>query len=823
MQHLRQYPTCAMQMRCCSVSAADRSGDGVEIFEDFYALSQARMQPDANASQPQEREMEGMEAEENMWMHCAVEEDALLEFQALQDKAYARNAWKAAAREKLSPEDAQADTKLASMAPTVLATACCRVACQWYPSRFAAWQGQCAYYWQGADGAPKNTPLQGSDSDWNVGATNLLLIVQCDSARPGKDNVKRVVLQWLDFLSGKTQLPATKALLQGNVPLTGLLEELKTNRGQLRVINGELEKILNRRKGKMLHGADTSRTIRPPVASGPWWINRTGTEAPDGWSAHFISTSGMKSGGSPNQDAYSFTFLDHGWILSIACDGHGEHGEVIAERVSRVLPLFFSANMAESSDPEEALRKAFRLAQGDLERSFSSMQVFSGATVALCCMQPSAGTVWFATVGDSRVVLGDMDSGRPVFATTEHKAHNPDEYSRLEAAGAQVVQKRYDDGEVVSRIFIPKTGVPGLAMSRSLGDGCLKKYGVSAEPEISNMTGKWQSCRLPSVMLASDGLWENPSTGMDLQMIGSRRDQRRLRRLVLPANCVQTVPEEAKKSSRSVAIPGVSDWRTTATDLLHVTAKAAMEKVIPRGPEARWSHRQVIPERLNQVDCRPVLVFVNTRSGGQQGFKVMTEMRNYLHTLQVVDLQREGPEAALKWWEKTGLRYRILVCGGDGTVGWVLGALYQLELAYLPPVGILPLGTGNDLARVTGWGGGFTASSVLPVLQRVNEAHAELLDRWTVTSSWLEDLRPSWLTGGTSQVKERRLKPMVMSNYFGIGVDAAVALDFHQMRERRPEWFWSQLVNKLWYFRSGAVAWLAKTCANIGSKIEVHC
>ncbi|CAE7735774.1 DGKA, partial [Symbiodinium necroappetens] len=228
---------------------------------------------------------------------------------------------------------------------------------------------------------------------------------------------------------------------------------------------------------------------------------------------------------------------------------------------------------------------------------------------------------------------------------------------------------------------------------------------------------------------------------------------------------------EAKKSSRSVAIPGVSDWRTTATDLLHVTAKAAMEKVIPRGPEARWSHRQVIPERLNQVDCRPVLVFVNTRSGGQQGFKVMTEMRNYLHTLQVVDLQREGPEAALKWWEKTGLRYRILVCGGDGTVGWVLGALYQLELAYLPPVGILPLGTGNDLARVTG-----------------PAEYQDKLGKVRRSEGWLEDLRPSWLTGGTSQVKERRLKPMVMSNYFGIGVDAAVALDFHQMRERRPEW-----------------------------------
>ncbi|CAE7248893.1 DGKZ, partial [Symbiodinium natans] len=212
-------------------------------------------------------------------------------------------------------------------------------------------------------------------------------------------------------------------------------------------------------------------------------------------------------------------------------------------------------------------------------------------------------------------------------------------------------------------------------------------------------------------------LRESPAS-MDLQMIGSRRDQKRLRRLVLPANCVEPVAEDAKKSSRSIAIPGgVSDWRATANEL----AKAAMDKVIPKGPEARWALRQVIPARLDQIACRPVLVFVNTRSGGQQGFKVMTEMRNYLHTLQVVDLQREGPEAALKWWQKTDLRYRILVCGGDGTVGWVLGALYQLELDYQPPVGILPLGTGNDLARVTGWGGGFTASSVLPVLQHVNQ------------------------------------------------------------------------------------------------------
>ncbi len=50
------------------------------------------------------------------------------------------------------------------------------------------------------------------------------------------------------------------------------------------------------------------------------------------------------------------------------------------------------------------------------------------------------------------------------------------------------------------------------------------------------------------------------------------------------------------------------------------------------------------------------------------------------------------------------LTVRVVVCGGDGSVGWVVNELAAAGLSALVAVGIIPVGTGNDLSISMGWG-----------------------------------------------------------------------------------------------------------------------
>uniref|UniRef100_A0A3Q4MU73 Diacylglycerol kinase n=1 Tax=Neolamprologus brichardi TaxID=32507 RepID=A0A3Q4MU73_NEOBR len=180
---------------------------------------------------------------------------------------------------------------------------------------------------------------------------------------------------------------------------------------------------------------------------------------------------------------------------------------------------------------------------------------------------------------------------------------------------------------------------------------------------------------------------------------------------------------------------------------------------------------------------KPLLVFVNPKSGGNQGTKILQSFMWYLNPRQVFDLSQGGPKEGLELYRKVH-NLRILACGGDGTVGWILSCLDELALTPQPPVAVLPLGTGNDLARTLNWGGGYTDEPLSKILSHVEEGTAVQLDRWNLL------VEPNHSAG---------LPLDVFNNYFSLGFDAHVTLEFHESREANPEKFNSRFRNKMFY------------------------
>uniref|UniRef100_A0A670Z672 Diacylglycerol kinase n=1 Tax=Pseudonaja textilis TaxID=8673 RepID=A0A670Z672_PSETE len=208
-----------------------------------------------------------------------------------------------------------------------------------------------------------------------------------------------------------------------------------------------------------------------------------------------------------------------------------------------------------------------------------------------------------------------------------------------------------------------------------------------------------------------------------------------------------------------------------------------------KGPEeGRWKPFVIKP--IPAPLMKPLLVFVNPKSGGNQGTKIFQSFMWYLNPRQVFDLSQGGPKEALELYRKVH-NLRILACGGDGTVGWILSILDQLRLNPPPPVAILPLGTGNDLARTLNWGGGYTDEPLSKILSHVEEGEIVQLDRWNLQV----DPKPE----GNLEEKDETLPLDVFNNYFSLGFDARVTLEFHESREANPEKFNSRFRNKMFY------------------------
>lgn len=232
----------------------------------------------------------------------------------------------------------------------------------------------------------------------------------------------------------------------------------------------------------------------------------------------------------------------------------------------------------------------------------------------------------------------------------------------------------------------------------------------------------------------------------------------------------------------------------------------------------------------------PLIVFINSRSGGRAGPALTETLFHALGHSQVYDLReyRPGPvlqkiysnvSAAIRNGDKTApvvrSRLRILAAGGDGTVSWILNTVRELQLDPPPAVAVMPLGTGNDLSLSFGWGNTFLHKwiadykTLYATMKRIADAEPRDLDTWSIGISagnkGLFKQLPHSLALVKDLQRQRDHKAKVEGlfyNYFSVGLDAQAAYGFHHLRETKAWAAPSRLINQAWYaYFSCASGW----------------
>lgn len=88
----------------------------------------------------------------------------------------------------------------------------------------------------------------------------------------------------------------------------------------------------------------------------------------------------------------------------------------------------------------------------------------------------------------------------------------------------------------------------------------------------------------------------------------------------------------------------------------------------------------------------------------------------------------------------------MIICGGDGTIPWVLSELLTIGVELERVVfGVIPIGTGNDFSRSLGWGTNcpkLSANRLAPLGNLVKlwmNSNIGFYDMWDVEVKTFED------------------------------------------------------------------------------------
>jgi len=206
---------------------------------------------------------------------------------------------------------------------------------------------------------------------------------------------------------------------------------------------------------------------------------------------------------------------------------------------------------------------------------------------------------------------------------------------------------------------------------------------------------------------------------------------------------------------------------------------------------------------LYQEDNSTLCFFINPKSGGGNGKKILKLLKRDSNS-QYILFNLEELRGLMKYdemWNKIRetLRIpsiRIVIGGGDGSFSSVLSILDLCEIPKpYPPIGILPLGVGNDISRCIGWNNYFNLPFYKSTKKALKHQIIEFkfgtvikLDRWEVT----------YYKADVETENRSIVDSNLMNAFFSIGLDAQIAYKFEDLRKKQPFITSSRLI-ELWY------------------------
>lgn len=192
-------------------------------------------------------------------------------------------------------------------------------------------------------------------------------------------------------------------------------------------------------------------------------------------------------------------------------DGHGPEGHVVAAVCAKELASCLRDEQSfylSQNNMEEVVKGGVASLQRRLDElpPHRADIEYSGSTCTIGYAK-AGGEVWMANVGDSRAVGAKREPGNKfslVKLSDEHILSIPAEAERITNCGGVVRPIIIEDRPIgpLRCWHHNDADLPGLMVSRALGDRCGRSIGLNAEPSYFHVSN------LSFVIAASDGLWE---------------------------------------------------------------------------------------------------------------------------------------------------------------------------------------------------------------------------------------------------------------------------------------------------------------------------